>query len=328
MKGIKAYDLQNMRYMDSIFKANKNKPYLIGFGNFVNNLSSSTAYRYTEHAANFMNYTNKKIEDLNLDDYLGYMSIMRDKSSSYQITVYSALKKFSKYLSASGRNTADPMQYINRPKFIESQETKAKREIGYLETDEIKKYIQSVKNGVGSDKAKMFQEKAKERDMLIILMLLNTGMRCSALWKLNIDDIDFDNNRLVVTDKGSKVITYDISEDLMIYIYQWLDRRKEILNGAEEDALFISSQKTRLDQSVIRKIVKKYSINIEGKNITPHKLRATFGTQVYKNTNDIYLTQMAMNHSSPKVTEMYIRGQSDKSKKVAADIMSKLTFND
>ena len=327
MRGERAYDLQNMKYIESIIKTNKDKPYLIGFSNFVSNLSSSTVYRYTEHAANFMKYANKNVADLTLDDYLGYMSILKDKTSSYQIAAYSALKKFSKYLAASGRNILDPMQHVSRPKFIESQTTKAKREIGYLETDEIKTFINAVKKGSGTKKSK-YEKKMNVRDTAIVLILLNTGMRCSALWKLNVEDLDFENKRLVVTDKGSKVITYDISDGLIECIRKWLEVRETILNGINEDALFVSSQKTRLDQSVIRKTIKKYSSSIEGKNISPHKLRATFGTQVYKNTNDIYLTQMAMNHSSPKVTEMYIRGQSDKSKKVASDIMSKLTFGD
>ncbi len=327
MKGIKAYNLQNEKYTTKILKSNQDKPYLIGFSNFVGNLSSSTIYRYTEHAANFMKYADKNVSDLTLDDYLGYMSLLKDKTSSYQIAAYSALKKFSKYLAASGRNISNPMQHVSRPKFIESQETKAKREIGYLETDEIKTFINAVKKGSGNKKSK-YEKKMNVRDITIVLILLNTGMRCSALWKLNVEDLDFENKRLVITDKGSKVITYDISDELIECIRKWLKVRETILNGVDEDALFVSSQKTRLDQSVIRKTIKKYSSSIEGKNISPHKLRATFGTQVYKNTNDIYLTQMAMNHSSPKVTEMYIRGQSDKSKKVASDIMSKLTFGD
>ena len=322
MNGNKAFEIKNMSYLRSLFNKNSDKKYLIGFSNYINNLSSTTIYQYTDYVVNFTNFANKEIDDLNLDDYLAYLSSIKDKTSSYQIAVYSALKKFSKYLAASNRNTSDPMRYVNRPRFVESQETIRKREIGYLETDEITTYINTIKNSTQR------YNNFKERDMLIILMLLNTGMRCSALWKLNIDNIDFENSKLVVTDKGSKVIMYDISDELMEYIKIWLCKRDIILNGHEEDALFISRFKNRLDSSCIRQLVKKYSTEIKGKNITPHKLRATFGTQVYKSTNDIYLTQMAMNHSSPNVTEKYIRGQSDKSKKVAADIMSKLTFGD
>ena len=81
-----------------------------------------------------------------------------------------------------------------------------------------------------------------------------------------------------------------------------------------------------MDQSTIYRIVNKYAKDIEGKHITPHKLRATYGTHLYDKTKDVYLVQSCMGHSNPKTTEMYIRGQNNNNRKTAADIMSKITF--
>ena len=105
-----------------------------------------------------------------------------------------------------------------------------------------------------------------------------------------------------------------------------MDDRIKFLRDENELALFISNRGTRMDQRSIDRVVSKYAQDIEGKHITPHKLRATYGTQLYASTNDLYFVQSCMGHSNPKTTELYIRGQKDSSRKTASDIMSKLTF--
>ena len=112
----------------------------------------------------------------------------------------------------------------------------------------------------------------------------------------------------------------------MYYVVQWLNKRTELLNGKKEDALFISNRRERMDYQSVYVLVKKYADNIKDKNITPHKLRASFGTALYDSTKDVYFVQKMMRHSSPKVTEQYIRGQEDGNSQKAADIMSKITL--
>ena len=254
------------------------------------------------------------------------MNTIEDKASSYQIVVYSSLKKLSKYLYVSEKCNKDYMQDIPRPKPVESVETRQKRENGYLEKREIKHYLNTVKEGIGSGKAKSFQKTWKDRDLLIILLFLNTGMRCSALYKLDIDNIDLENNKITVVEKRNKIQEYIISDEIKEYIITWLKLREKILNGIDESALFISNRKQRMNQIGIARVVEKYASNIEGKHITPHKLRATYGTQLYAATKDLYFVQSCMGHSNPKTTELYIRGQKDSSRQTASELMSKITF--
>lgn len=312
---------QNLNNTISAYLAmNNDKPYLSGFYYFLTNTSLTTAYQYIKYIKMFMDFNQKKdVKDLSLDDYAMYMNHIKTFTPSYQIAIYSALKKFSLYLQASNRNNNDFMQYIARPKAKERQSTIQKRERGYLAEEEIIKYIDNVKNGKKSD--------WKYRDLAVILVFLNTGIRESALCQLDVTDIDFNNNTLIVTDKGDKVISYPLSDSIIDYLVKWLEIRKEILGDIDTNALFISSHKTRMDKSSVYRLVKKYGVNIEGKEISPHKLRATYGTQLYEATKDIVLVQNCMNHNSPVTTRRYIRGKNDEAKKMAADIMSKLTFS-
>lgn len=306
---------------------------LQGFYSFIGNKSYDTTYKYLLFIKDFIIYSEvSDFKDLKFDDFSGYMMKIRTNedgtpaSSSKKILVYSALKKFGKYLVASGQLQSNPMDYIDRPKPIETPETIRKREIGYLDKKEINKYLKTVKTGNSSAiKQKSYHKKWKERDLALILVLLNTGMRRSALMSLNVDSVNFGEKTITVIDKGSRVTTYEVTDDLLETINQWLVRRREILGDIHEDALFISNRKKRISGDNVADIVKKYAVKIEGKNISPHKLRATFGTQILEATNDIYLTQKAMGHNSPVTTERYIRGQKNPTKKTS-EIMSKLTI--
>lgn len=328
MNGKEIYEEKVKQKIYNIIKDNNDKPYLKGFYNYMgNSLSCSTKYNYVCYVVTFMNSNGKKIEEIDFDDYTEFLSGISSLTSSYQIGVYSGLKKFAKYLVASRRTDYNPMDHIERPKFKEDEKTIARREKGYLEKREIKEYLSTIKSGVGSDIAKAKQESWKERDLLIILLLLNTGMRCSALYKLDVDSIDLENKTLTVTDKGDKVKRYVLSEELIEHVKAWLITREILLNDKSENALFISNERKRLCQKSISRVVSKYAANIEGKNISPHKLRATYGTQLLEETGNIYFVQQCMGHSNPSTTELYIRGQNNDNESKASDIMSRLTLS-
>jgi len=325
MNGNNIYENNYRNKISKLIKDNKDKTYLSGFAAFINK-SSSTIFDYLSYIIAFINTIGKKVEDLELDDYTGYLYQMNDKSSSYKILIYSALKKFSLYLKASGKNNRDPMQYVERPRFSESETTKNKREIGYLNTREIHKYIENIDNGAGTHRAKARQENWKSRDKAIILILLSTGMRCSALYKLNIDSINFEEQTLTTMDKGNKYRKFELSDELVKVIREWIRDREILLGDKEEDALFISNRRNRMTQYSISDVVNKYAYNINGKHITPHKLRATYGTQLYSKTGNLYMVQECMGHSNPKTTELYIRGQKNETSKTASDIMKNIIF--
>lgn len=309
--------------IDNILKRNGN--YLTGYYNFIGmNKSLGTKYNYICNVESFMKDCGKTIDELTMDDFAKYISnIYETKSSSYAITVHAALKHFGKYLFASNKLKSNPMEYVERPKYKETPEMLKKRDLSVLEKNEIKKINLAVKNGAGNNNAKIRQEKYRNRDRLIINLLFSTGIRCSALVSIDVSDIDFDNKTLIVYEKGNKIHTSDLSQQLVDNIKCWLDDRNIILNGKKENALFISNRLTRISQNSVSVIVKKYSESVAGKTVSPHKLRATFGTQVYAVTKDIYFTQEQMGHSSPKTTERYIRGR-EKRYINSADIMSKL----
>lgn len=318
----------NKKYIDRINKVLKNQPdYIVGFVNYMSDSALTTKYAYMRDVINFINKVNKPIEELTFDDFSNYISGLEYKengelvTSSYRVKIYSALKKFNEYLYTTKKISQNYMLYIKKPKTIESQSTILKREKGFLTKNEISKYIHTVERN-NINKYRQVGHIWNQRDMAIIKVFLNTGIRCSALSKLDIASINFDDKTLIVTDKGGKVNEHDLTDDVLDELKEWISIRKNDIKD-NSTALFISNRKRRMDSTSIYNVVKKYSKNISGKNITPHKLRATYGTQLYNETGDIYFVQDCMGHSNPKTTELYVRDKKENRKK-ASDIMAKM----
>ena len=131
------------------------------------------------------------------------------------------------------------------------------------------------------------------------------GLRVTALSEINIDDIDFKNKRITVTEKGNitKKVSFDNKTDM--YLKIWIKQREELLGDYKERALFISNRRTRMTVRSIENVVEKYTQCIEGKHITPHKLRSTCGTNVYQQTKDIYLVSKILGHKNTSPTRRY-----------------------
>lgn len=71
--------------------------------------------------------------------------------------------------------------------------------------------------------------------------------------------------------------------------------------------------------------IRSIDLNMTGMGITPHRLRAAYGTHLYDKTRDIYFVQSCMGHASPATTEIYAKHKENPTKK-ASDIMEELLF--
>ena len=87
-----------------------------------------------------------------------------------------------------------------------------------------------------------------------------------------------------------------------------------------EDALFLSLQNRRLSVRAVENLVKKYASTVTSlKKITPHKLRSTYGTALYKETGDIYLVADVLGHKDVNTTRKHYAAQEDARRRMAAN---------
>ena len=167
---------------------------------------------------------------------------------------------------------------------------------------------------------KGFHKHTQARDYAMLSLFLGTGIRISECVGLNLEDFDFRQNAFKVTRKGgNKVILYfneEVSDALQNYILQ---RKRIKTQPGSEHALFLSMQNKRITCRAVENLVKKYSKLVNPlKKITPHKLRSTFGTNLYRETNDIYIVADVLGHKDVNTTRKHYAAISDDIRRNAA----------
>ena len=97
------------------------------------------------------------------------------------------------------------------------------------------------------------------------------------------------------------------------------ERSHVIPQEGHEDALFLSMQNRRMSVRAVENMVKKYSSIVTSlKKITPHKLRSTFGTNLYRETGDIYLVADVLGHKDVNTTKKHYAAMEDERRRRAA----------
>ena len=156
--------------------------------------------------------------------------------------------------------------------------------------------------------------------MAIITLLLGTGIRVSELVGLDIQDVDFKNGGIQVTRKGGNEMVVYFGEEVEKALLNYIEMRKNITPVAgHEHALFYSTQRKRIGIQAVENLVKKYASQITTtKKITPHKLRSTYGTALYRETGDIYLVADVLGHKDVNTTRKHYAAMDENRRRLAA----------
>ncbi|MCS3640702.1 tyrosine-type recombinase/integrase [Salinibacter ruber] len=145
------------------------------------------------------------------------------------------------------------------------------------------------------------------RDYLYMRLMLKAGLRALEATALRPEHIDLMSGKLVVREgKGAKDRTLWIGEELLEELQGWIDRRQE--KAPKADYLLPTSKGTQVATSHLRRSVKRYArdANIEEVDrVSPHTLRHTFATRLYRETGKIRLVQKALGHSDLSTTMIY-----------------------
>ena len=207
----------------------------------------------------------------------------------------------------------NPASIVDMPKIHE-------KEIVRLDADEVSVLLDQVELGDKLTKSQQkFHDKTKTRDMAILTLLLGTGMRVSECVGIDINDIDFKNSGIKIRRKGGNETVIYFGEEVENALLDYLEERKLIVpQDGYENALFLSLQKRRIGVRAVENLVKKYSSLVTNlKKITPHKLRSTYGTALYKETGDIYLVADVLGHKDVNTTKKHYAAIEDERRRKA-----------
>jgi site-specific recombinase XerD len=195
------------------------------------------------------------------------------------------------------------------------------KQIVRLDVDVVVQLLDEVESGESlSDRQQMYHNRTKVRDLAILTLLLGTGIRVSECVGLDLDDVDFKNNGIKVHRKGGAEVMVYFGDEVMEALLNYMVERKGITPvEGHTNALFLSIQNKRISVRAVENLVKKYSKLVTNvKNITPHKLRSTYGTTLYQETGDIYLVADVLGHKDVNTTRKHYAALEDERRRKAA----------
>jgi integrase/recombinase XerD len=243
------------------------------------------------------NISSDYFKDLELVDFYTYLSFlenMRENGTYAKARKVASLKSFFHYLCSKSKIIpTDPTLDLESPKI-------GKRSPIYLTLDESRDLLSVANN----------RDKNSPRDLCIITLFLNCGLRLSELCSINIANIKGDT--LTVIGKGNKERTIYLNKASIKAINKYLVIRNEIAEkvlGEEKEALFISGKYRRINKRTVERIIKKYvgAAGLDTDKYTPHKLRHTSATLLHKHGGvDVKTLQEILGHENVSTTQIYV----------------------
>ncbi len=156
-----------------------------------------------------------------------------------------------------------------------------------------------------------------ERNRLFMQLMFNAGLRLAEVVNLKWQDIDFLTDTLMIREgKGRKDRTLYIKdrnwrgEDDKKALLEWKQRQAESLGELPEYVFTTTSKHAagkKLQARYIQDVIYRYAARAGiTKHISPHTLRHTFASDLYRKTKDIVTVKNALGHNSINTTMIYV----------------------
>lgn len=263
------------------------------------------------------------LEPVDIEEYMEYLKVYKRDDDELMTNgekglarKMSALRSYYGYYYKHQIITKNPTLLVDMPK----QHEKA---IIRLDTDEVAlllDFVESAGNKL-TGQALTYYNKTKNRDSAILTLLLGTGIRVSECVGLDINDVDFKNNGITVTRKGGNQMVVYFGDEVADALKNYIDGERKATTplSGHENALFLSTQRRRMGVQAVENMVKKYARQVTpNKKITPHKLRSTYGTSLYRETGDIYLVADVLGHKDVNTTKKHYAAIDEDRRRLAA----------
>ncbi|SFS67787.1 tyrosine recombinase XerS [Paenibacillus sp. BC26] len=272
-----------------------------------------------------------ELERLHMDsiDHFKMFLATRQQQANSRTTIsrkLSSLRSLFHYLSQIAEDEQfypllkrNVMAKVSIKRTSKPKDTAAKLEGKLLQEQEIDEFIRYINEDYGTEIATNKQAlysytNNRTRDTSIVSLILNSGLRVSEVFNMNVDDIDLKKRLLYVYRKGKnddsfKTPVYfrqEAMRDLQLYMSQ---RDSQYKAPKREKALFLAipngkKEGSRMTKRAIQEMVIKYAKRFGKPYLSVHKLRHSFATDYYLR-NDLYKTQEQLGHASPETTQIY-----------------------
>ena len=227
--------------------------------------------------------TNIQVTAAEISRYLEFLSNEREYKSTTYNRILSSLSSFYRFLMLQEVIDINPVPRIDRPKVKDN-------ELRYLKHSQVMRLLNTIQN---------------QRDHLMVRLIYATGVRVSELCTINIDDIDFDDQMIRVIGKGGKIRMVFVDEESLDLIAAFIGNH---ITGP----LFPGQNNNHISSRTVQILFKKYA----PPGITPHKIRHSYASELYRRSRNLKVVQENLGHASIKTTEIYLHTDIDERRQV------------
>ena len=212
----------------------------------------------------------------------------------------SGLKSFFNFLVYARIISENPMDTIEKVSTASVEQS-----TDFLTHEEYMRLLNIIGTKLPNVKQDNFEYVSK-RDLLMVGLVLQTGLRISEVLSLTVNQIDTENKRIKVLGKGKKLRVVSFTDDVLTLLQDYTDVRNTI-EIKDTDILFLSKNGKKMSRQNVNVNLKKYCerAGIE-KNITPHSLRHTSITQMGESGMSVAKISAVAGHSSTTITSRYL----------------------
>ncbi len=263
----------------------------------------------------FLETKNNNLLNINLDIIRDFIAnrltheTYRGNKESYRTIKrrLSSLRKFYNYLLNKEFINSNPFLLIKTPK-------------NHNKLPEVL-YQKQVEDLLNKNKTRI--DFLKDRDQALLELMYSSGLRCSEVVNLKLQNIDIKSRFMRVLGKGNKERLVPFSNDAAFYINEYINtlRSKLLLNSKNNDSseyLFLNSKGNKLTsrglEYIMKEISKKNGLDL-GFDFHPHVLRHSFATRLLENGADLRIIQELLGHSSINTTQIYTHVSKENVKK-------------
>ncbi len=221
----------------------------------------------------------------------------------------SSLKAFFKWAKSNGFVVENPVENVESPK-IPHKEPKV------MNAQDVDEVMIAVRND-GTTQEGTF------RDIALISLMLNTGLRRAEVVNIKLNDLDLQNGSLLVHGKGSKERIVYFNDTTRAILSEFvLSHRKLMKPASNSPYLFVSRQSEKISVCQINNIINRHfeSAGLKDKGYTVHSTRRTFASEAYRNTGDIFAVQKLLGHSNTQTTMRYVMAEEDMKRRAAMSV--------
>lgn len=268
------------------------------FENYLKNVrkySLNTINSYISDINIFLEYLH--IQKLNYKDvnhevirsYLKYLDEKKYKNSSIN-RILSSLNDYYNYLTKCKVTKYNYFEDINRPR----KEKRLPNFINYSEYMSLLAIVEKEEN-----------EFLKARNLLLLEILFDTGLRVSEAVNIEINNINKKEQSIKVLGKGNKERIVYYGDYAKNYLEDYLNLRRNI-NIVDKEYLFLNKNYIRLTRRGVEYLISDISKKaLLRQKISPHTLRHSFATEMLNNGCDIRSVQELLGHKSLSTTGIY-----------------------